>query len=185
MYIDKALERLNQIEWSKIGTKGDEHDTELCAEFTRRLAHYFKKINMEDIHPPMYRLFNLFDRGDFNEDMESYKHSTFTELEAEFPQLFEQMPKYSHFVKRLALSCLQMARDIDNGEADPDDLELFEPVWIIFQRGGLIFRGEGSSSAIQVLNGAFFPISKGSWNVDRVHSPLNYKPLDLSKYKTE
>jgi len=181
MYIDLALERLNQIEWDKIGTKGDRQDAELFSEFTRRLAHYFKKINLQNTNPPMWQFIKLFYRGDFTEDIESYKHSTFEEIEARFPQLFEKIPQNTHFVKNLALSYLQMAIDIDNSEADPDDLELFEPIWIIFQRGGLIYRGEHSSSAVEVLKGGFFPLGKYWYdgNGSNIHGALNLKPLEL------
>jgi len=183
MYIDKALERLNQIEWSEVGTKGDKLDGELFTEFLRRLAYYYQKMNMPHAYPPMWRFISLFHRGDFTEDMESYKHSTFSEIKAEFPLLFEKIPKNTHFVENWALCYIQMARDVDNGEADPDDLDVLEPIWIILQRGGMIYRGDRNvRNAVDVLNGGYFLYYVEQRWYDKA---LNYKPLDLSQYKTE
>ena len=60
MYIDKALKRLDQIDWNNVGTKGDMLDGDLFAEFLRRLAHYFQKINQSHLINPMMTTFLLY-----------------------------------------------------------------------------------------------------------------------------
>lgn len=53
MYLDKALQRINEINWDVVGLNMSKSDTHLGYEFLRRLARFFKEQSQKPV-PPLY-----------------------------------------------------------------------------------------------------------------------------------
>ena len=165
--IDSALERLKQIEWAEIGKKGDERDGDLFAEFMRRLALCFQRINLLKITNPMFRFYKYC--GCLDESVKTTYMEILKKNIPDFPT------DYGWHIEYLPCCFLKLAADADSGSFCREDLEIFEPIWLILQRGGLI-KKEGSRG-IEVRGAGYYTFADG-WN----ETILTRKPLDLSLY---
>ncbi len=47
MYTEKAIERLNNINWEDVGKNGEEKDIELGLEFIKKMALFVRKIKLD------------------------------------------------------------------------------------------------------------------------------------------
>lgn len=60
MYTEKAIERLNNINWNNIGQNGQKKDMELGIEFIRKIAVFCKENNITPTLPFMTDLASFF-----------------------------------------------------------------------------------------------------------------------------
>ena len=56
MYTEKAIERLNNINWEDVGKNGEEKDIELGIEFIKKMAVFCKKNQIKPTLPFMTNL---------------------------------------------------------------------------------------------------------------------------------
>lgn len=60
MYTEKAIERLNNINWDNIGKNGQKKDMELGIEFIRKMAVFCEENNITPNFPFMTNLSSFF-----------------------------------------------------------------------------------------------------------------------------
>ena len=51
MYFNKAVNRINKIEWSKLGKSVDNDEKSLGYEYLRRMAMFIKEQSLKPINP--------------------------------------------------------------------------------------------------------------------------------------
>ena len=51
MYLEKAIDRINNINWNNFGKLGDRSDSDLVYEYLRRTAKFYKENSVKPAAP--------------------------------------------------------------------------------------------------------------------------------------
>lgn len=69
VYTEKAMARLNKIDWKNIGTISQEKDMELGYEFIRRMAGFCDKYDIKPTLPFMMNIAAYFQTCEITEEI--------------------------------------------------------------------------------------------------------------------
>ena len=130
MYFTKAIERINNIDWDKVGIIGSEEDVDLGREFLRRAAQFYKEQSLKPMHPMFTHIAKLL--GDTEQGIDVSKHCNSKAL---------KMLAENTSAKRIVEFYIQLAKYVELNLEYTKYLSVYEPLIRIFERGGsLVFR---------------------------------------------
>ncbi len=155
----KAMNRINNINWSNFGKLGNVEDGKLIFEYLRRTAKFYKENFIKPV-PPIY--LNVADLLGYNHKIE------LSELCSK--EAVEELEK-TVMIKNIVISYLELAEFADINNKVVKYLEIYEPLIRILERGGYFAFKEGGLS---VYNAGFFPLS--NW----YEKFLGKEPIDIS-----
>jgi hypothetical protein len=124
MYLNEAIERINNIKWEVVGTNSKDLGN-LGYEFLRRLAHFFKSKGIEPMAPMFSNIAKLLG------DVEEVNISDYCN-----PCTIEFCNKYT-YVKYLFNHYLQLAKYADKNSDVIKYLSVYDPLIKVLERGGM------------------------------------------------
>ncbi|MBD3922415.1 hypothetical protein H8B09_26925 [Paenibacillus sp. PR3] len=144
MYLEKALQRINGINWDVVGSNLSQSETHLGYEFLRRLAHFFKEQSQKPV-PPLYaNIAKLL--GDEEEVVISdYCNEKAIEFLDE-----------NKYVGKVFGYYLQLAKYTDKNPDAQIYLDVYDPLIRIIERGGLFIL---KHLELDIVNVANFPLN--------------------------
>ena len=146
MYTEKAIERLNNINWSDIGENGQEKDMEFGIDFIRKMAVFCKKNNITPSLP-------------FTTDLSSFlancaiDDKILNQCNNEVRNIIKN-PSFStaivsYYIKASILS--------DKDAKYTACMNVYEPIIQLFEKGGnFVYRERGMS----FINSGLIPLPK-------------------------
>lgn len=124
MYLDKAITRINNIQWNLVGTTCSKSDGDLGYEFLRRLAKFFKEEAITPFPPLFSNIAKLL--GD-DEEVDISYYCNFETTKFLDKDLYIKKP-VQHYI--------QLARLNDKNTKSVEYLCVYEPLIRILERGG-------------------------------------------------
>ncbi|SFF33376.1 hypothetical protein SAMN04487969_1276 [Paenibacillus algorifonticola] len=147
MYLNKALDKINNIKWNEVGTIISKEDADLGREFLRRVAGFYKEESIKPMKPMFTHIAKLL--GDTEEEVEISKYCSSLVLET--------IVKNTS-AKRIFEFYIQLSKYVDKNSEYEKYLNVYEPLIRIFERGGsFIFR----MHELEIENVAY--ISMNEW----------------------
>lgn len=144
MFLDKAIQRINDIQWDRVGHNPSSTDAQLGYEFLRRLAHFFKEQSIKPT-PPLYaNIARLL--GDSNEEVIVADYCT---LEA------SGFLSDNLYVGKIFGYYIQLAKYADQSPDTMKYLHVYEPLIKIIEKGGLFIL---KHLELDIVNVANFPL---------------------------
>jgi hypothetical protein len=137
MYIDKAIERLNGIDWSNVGKNVHKDDVKLGVEFVKRMAKFCSENDVKPILPFMINIASYF--GDYEID-----ESILSKCSNEVKTIINSQS----FSYTIADFYLQTARLVDSNSQYDTYLQVYEPIIQLYEKGGIFNYREGGMSFI-------------------------------------
>ena len=135
MYTEKAIERLNNINWEDVGKNGEEKDIELGLEFIKKMALFCKK---NQIRPTLPFMTNLSSpEGDYVLNQEILDRCNYK---------VQELIKNPSFSTSVVIFYLQASILADQNIKYIDCVNVYEPILKLFEKGGyFIYRERGMS----------------------------------------
>ena len=145
MYVDKAIERLNNIDWSHVGKNGQEKDMELGVDFIKRMAIFCKKHNITPKLPFMTNLPSYFGSCGIGENI-------LNKCSIEVKEIITN-PSFSNAIVSFYLqACILADQNADYVEC----VEVYEPIITLYEQGGyFVYRERGMS----FINSGLIPLT--------------------------
>lgn len=145
MYIEKAIERLNNINWNNIGRNGQKKDMELGIEFLRKMAVFCKKNDIKPNLPFMTNLSLAQDHCVISKEILN-KCNENVRMIIENPSLSTSIVNYY----------LQVSISADQNPEYIDCIDVYEPIIRLFEKGGdFVYRERGMS----FINSGLIPLT--------------------------
>lgn len=133
MYTEKAIERLNQINWNNIGENGHEKDMELGIDFIRKMAVFCKNNYIIPKLPFMTDLSSFFANCSIDDEILSKCNSDVRNI-IKNPSLSTSIVIF--YIKASILS--------DKDIQYIDCMNVYEPIIQLFEAGGyFVYRERG------------------------------------------
>ena len=164
MYLEKAVTRINKINWDNIGKLGDGLDGDLAYEYLRRTAKFYEKSLIKP-YPPFYLDVVKVLGYKFGEELFDMDRSRL-------------LP--DHSIKNLSVTLmmleivkgyLKLSKFLDENPCYTEYLEIYDPLIRILERGG---RFQYKDGGIMVQNSGLFPLY--GW----YEKFLGKEPIDIS-----
>jgi len=147
MIFEKAIQKIDNLDWKAIGTASLNNNDQLAYEFFRRMAVFFKEQKIEPISPRFANISGLL--GDTSEliDIQDYCN----------PESIKYMKKYSG-IDLVCSFYLQLARYSEENIEYSKYLSVYEPLLKIIERKGVfIFR----VNEMEIVGVSYIPL--GGW----------------------
>lgn len=125
MYLEKAVARINNIEWEKTGTNSSEEIGQLGVEFLRRLADFYNTTSNKQF-PPLFSDIAKFLGENSKIDFNQYYNTNTKEF---LDKTIYQNKIFEYYLKLSKLA--------DENPAARQYLNVYEPLIEILERGGL------------------------------------------------
>ncbi|KQY79876.1 hypothetical protein ASD24_18180 [Paenibacillus sp. Root52] len=163
MNLQKAIERINNINWGRVGSNSSEVVADLAREYLRRLALFYKGNSTTPVPPFIANIATVLG------DAEEVKISDYCNVEA--------MGAHGTniYVYKVFEHYVQLAKLADKNQAYTQYLSVYEPFIQIFEKEGLVIL---KPRELNVVGSAHIPLN--SW-YDKF---LEMKPLDLEGLNT-
>lgn len=145
MFTENAIIRLNQIDWDKIGQNGHRDDIELGTEFLKRMAKFCKKNNVKPMLPFLIDIPALLGKNTIN--------STLLEQCNDSVKKIIKNPSFATSIVNYYLRACILA---DEQEKYIDCIDIYEPIIVLFEKGGYFFYRERGMS---FMNSGLIPLS--------------------------
>ncbi|NPC93870.1 hypothetical protein HOO54_17010 [Bacillus sp. WMMC1349] len=160
MYLNKAVERINNIKWDQARLIVLEENAELGREFLRRLAQFYKVEEIRPLKPMFTNIAKLL--GDIEQvNISDYCSSVATDF----------LIKFNIYVYKIFGYYIQLVKYADKHPEYIKYLSIYELLIRIFERGGLfVFR----INELEILNVISIPLAE--WYerfVDRKRIDIN------------
>ena len=137
MYTEKAIERLNHIDWNHIGENGHAKDMELGIDFIKRMASFCKQQNITPTLPFMTDLASFF--GDCEID-----HRLLAQCSHDVRKIIEN-PSFSTAVVSFYLKASILS---DKDAQYAVCMEIYDPIIRLFEKGGNFVYAERGMSFV-------------------------------------
>ncbi len=124
MYFEKAIDRINHIDWDKVGTRVSPEDGDSGVEFLRRLANFYTETLFKR-YPPLVSDIAWI----MGEPSEANFEKYYTDKTKEFLSITIYQSKIVEYYLKLA----QLA---DNNPEARKYMNVYEPLIELFERGG-------------------------------------------------
>ncbi|AIQ11297.1 hypothetical protein [Paenibacillus durus] len=161
MYLNKAIEKINNVKWDEVGTIVSEEDADLGREFLRRAAQFYKEESIKPLKPMFTHIAKLL--GDTEEGVDISKYCSSKALE---------LLVKNTSAKRIFEFYIQLAKYVDENPEYQKYLSVYEPLIRIFEKGGLfVFR----MHELEIKNVAY--ISMNGW-YERF---VEMEPIDIDE----
>lgn len=145
MYMEKAIERLNKIDWKNIGQGGQEKDMELGIEFIAKMAVFCNENGITPSIPFMTDLSSFLEDCVLSEEILSKCNSDVRNI-IENPTMSTSIVKY--YIKASVLA--------DSDIKYVDCMNVYEPIIKLFEKGGnFVYRERGMS----FINSGLIPLT--------------------------
>ena len=145
MYTEKAIERLNNIDWNNIGENGHKEDMGLGVDFIRKMAVFCNKNNITPTLPFMTDLASFFADCAIEDDVLNKCNDDVRNI-IENPSLTTSIVTF--YLKAAVLS----DRDIMYAAC----MDVYEPMIRLFEKGGsFVYRERGMS----FINSGLIPLA--------------------------
>lgn len=145
MYTEKAIERLNKINWKNVGQNGQEKDMELGVEFIVKMAAFCNENGITPSLPFMTDLSSFLESYDLSEEILNKCNSDVRNV-IENPTMSTSIVKY--YIKASILA--------DNDIKYVDCMNVYEPIIKLFEKGGyFVYRERGMS----FINSGLIPLA--------------------------
>lgn len=160
MYLERAIFKIDNLNWSLVGTVVTEEDSKLGYEFLRRLAQLFKTEQLKPMPPAFANIAKLL--GDIEDEI---KISNYCNSDA-----VEFLNK-NIYIQRIFEFYLQLAKYADKYPDASQYLSIYELLIKVFERGGSF---SIKPLALEITNIAHFPLNE--WYTRFVEK----EPIDIS-----
>lgn len=145
MYTEKAIERLNNINWNNIGQNGQEKDMELGIEFIRKMAVFCKENNITPTLPFMTDLSSFLANCTIDDEILNKCNNNVRNI-IKNPSLSTSIVNY--YLKTSILS--------DQDSKYVVCMNVYEPIIRLFEKGGdFVYRERGMS----FINSGLIPLT--------------------------
>lgn len=145
MYTEKAIERLNNINWDNIGKNGQKKDMELGIEFIRKMAVFCEENNITPNLPFMTNLSSFFVSCTIGDEILNKCNSDVRKI-IKNPSLSTSIINY--YLQASILS--------DQDIKYTDCMNIYEPIIRLFENGGdFVYRERGMS----FINSGLIPLT--------------------------
>ena len=124
MYLERAITRINNINWDKVGTKISTKDGDLGERFLQRLANFYYETSIKQYPPLLSDIARLM--GDNSE-------ANFDKYYTDKTKQFLCMTIYQSKIIEYYLKLSQLADDNPEARAY---ISVYEPLIEIFEHGG-------------------------------------------------
>ena len=124
MYMNEAIERINNIRWDLVGKNISKSDAYYGCEFLRRLAKFFKDESIKPIKPLMTNIAKLL--GDDGERINLSQYLNKDAMEFIGDRMFKFI--FEHY--------LQLARYSDENPYAAKYLSVYDPLLKLLEKGG-------------------------------------------------
>lgn len=143
MYLERAIARINNIDWDKVGTKISTKDGDLGEEFLQRLANFYCETSIK-LYPPL--LSDIARLMGNSEDMNFDKYYT------DKTKNFLCGTIYQSKIIEYYLKLSQLA---ENNPEVRKYINVYEPLIEIFERGGSFKLRQNN---LEIENVIFIPL---------------------------
>ena len=145
MYVEKAIERLNKIDWNKIGENGQEKDMELGVEFIRKMAVFCNEHNITPSLPFMTDLSSFLEECSIDDEILDKCNSGVKNI-IDSPTMSTSIVNY--YIK----ACILSDKDVKYAAC----MNVYEPMIRLFEKGGnFVYRERGMS----FINSGLIPLN--------------------------
>lgn len=145
MYMEKAIERLNHINWSNIGQNGQKKDMELGIEFIRKMAVFCKENNITPTLPFMTDLSSFFVTCTISDEILDKCNNDVRKI-IKNPSLSTSIVNYYLQASILSDQDMKYVRCMN----------VYEPIIRLFEKGGyFVYRERGMS----FINSGLIPLT--------------------------
>ncbi len=145
MYVENAIIRLNNINWDAIGQNGHKKDMELGIEFLKKMAKFCKKNNITPNLPFMTDLPSFFGKKTIDNVLLEQCNDTVKKI--------IKNPSFSTSVVNYYLRASLLK---DEKEKEIDCIYVYEPIILLFEKGGnFIYKERGMS----FINSGLIPLT--------------------------
>lgn len=145
MYVDKAIERLNNIDWGNVGKNGQEKDMELGLVFIKRMAIFCKKHGVTPKLPFMTNLSSYFADCEIDVDI-------LNKCNLEMKEMIKNPSFTNAIVSYYLQACILADQNSDYVEC----IEVYEPIIKLYEQGGnFVYRERGLS----FINSGLIPLT--------------------------
>lgn len=158
MYFEKAINRINQIEWERLSIINRADEQNLGHEYLQRLATFFHEQKIKPINPLVANVASLL--GD---------ESTIDIADWCDTKVLESLEDKS-IPKAIVMFYLQLARYIDQVPENAPLLDIYEPLLRLLEKGFVFGYREGG---LMVYNAKLYPLN--GW-YDRF---VNATPIEI------
>ncbi|CAH1224487.1 hypothetical protein [Paenibacillus sp. JJ-223] len=145
MYLDQAILRLNNINWSLVGTVSNKEDADVGYEFMRRLASFFKETQLAPKPPGLANVANLLGDSEGEIEIAALCNSDVVQFLSEDKNIQRMMQYY-----------LQLARYADKNPDVHRYISIYDPLITLLERGG-VFRI--TLRELVIKNGGTYPLN--------------------------
>ncbi len=145
MYAENAIIRLNNINWDAIGQNGHKKDMELGIEFLKKMAKFCKKNNITPNLPFITDLPSFFGKKTIDNVLLEQCNDTVKKI--------IKNPSFSTSVVNYYLRASLLK---DEKEKEIDCIYVYEPIILLFEKGGnFIYKERGMS----FINSGLIPLT--------------------------
>ncbi|MEN1990742.1 hypothetical protein [Paenibacillus hubeiensis] len=156
MYLENAIERINKVNWTVIGTEGIREDAKLMAEFLRRMAAFSLSYDVTLQNP---FVIDIAEELGFQNNIDTEKLCSKETLE---------YVNNNMYANCLIKSYLKLSAISDENKEVQKYLDIYDPIIRLFEKGvNFIVR----SGFIDVTNVGSFPVS--NWLSRSQNEPID------------
>jgi len=143
MYLDKAVERINNIKWHEVGMNFSKAQIDLGYEFLRRLAKFFKDESIKPIKPFAANIASLMGDIDGSISISDYCNKETIE--------FLEKELYTQYIVQYYI---QLAKYADKEPKAIKYLSVYEPLIRLLEIGGMFVL---RCNELEIVHVAHFP----------------------------
>lgn len=160
MHLERAISKINDINWSLVGKVANEGDEDLGYEFLRRLAQFFQVKQLKPVPPGAANIASLLGDIDGKVKVLTYCNSDALEFLNE-----------SLYTRKTIEYYLQLAKYADQFPDASQYLGIYELLIRVLERGGCFYL---KHNELEIVKRAYYPLS--GW-FERF---INKEPIDIS-----
>jgi len=161
MYLEKAVERINNLKWNELGMNFSKVQVDLGYEFLRRLAKFFKDESIKPIKPFAANIARLMGDTDGDISISDYCNT----------ETVEYLEKNA-YKRNIIQYYIQLAKYADKEPKAIKYLSVYEPLIRLLEIGGMyVLR----YNELEIVHVAHFPLY--GWYEDFV----DVEPIDIDE----
>lgn len=143
MYFENAIERINKINWNKLGNPASQNEKNLGYEYLKRMAHFFYIQKLKPMNPLFTNIASLLGDKEIMNIME------YCNVDA------QEMLEDKSTMKASLTFYLQLAKYSDKNESAGIFLQIYEPLIQLMEEGFVFAFREGG---FQIFDAKFYPL---------------------------
>lgn len=144
MYMNEAIERINNIRWNKVGKNASEIEVYLGYEFLRRLAKFFEEESIKPMIPLVANIAKLLGDTENEVIISDCCNSEVVEFLGD-----------SIYKKNIIQYYIQLSRYIDKNPDAIKYMSVYEPLIKLLELGGMFIL---RTNELEIVNVARYPL---------------------------